>query len=106
MAVITLLAVVTAMVMPQLRFNRERAVREEAQALADLLQIARSRAVVTGRAHRVRLDFAASNRSLEWRPPTEDAPPPTSTESADLRPPPSGVAADFEPVPDSSGRRA
>ena len=106
MAVITLQAVVTAMVMPQLRWNRARGVRAEAEALADLLEAARSRAVVTGRAHRVRLDFAESSRRLEWRPPVEPEPqePAQGRERVDLEPPRS-VESEFEPVPGATGNR-
>ncbi len=107
MAVVTLLAVVTALVVPQMRWSRDRAVRDEAEALADLFRAARERAVVTGRTHRVRLDFAASEWRLEWLPPTnreeeEAARPPR--ERPDLVPP-RPPEAEFEPVPGVLGKR-
>ncbi len=105
MAVITLLALVTTLVIPQLGWRRDREVRDEAQALADLLAVARERALITGRRHRVILDFSASTRRLEWRPPvepTEPEAPSRGRERVDLEPPQFG-AGEFEPVPGAVG---
>lgn len=105
MAVITLLALITTLVIPQLGWQRDRGVREEALALADLLLVARERALITGRTHRVTLDFGASTRRLEWRPPEDEmeseAPSP-GRERVDLEPP-RNLTAEFEPVPGGVG---
>lgn len=106
MAVITLLALVTALVIPQLSWHRDRGVRDEAVALADLLAAARERALITGRTHRVELDFGASTRRLEWLPPEElreePAAAPRGRDRVDLEPP-SSTETEFKPVPGAVG---
>jgi len=103
MAVITVMGLIAAVVYPQLSWSRDRSVRAEAEALADTLEFARQRAVVTGRVHRVRLDFDASWHALEWLPPASAADAEPEPERLPLLPPPA-PEEDFQPVPNRAGR--
>ncbi len=101
MAVITIMGLVAAVVYPQLSWSRDRSVRSEAEALSDVLEFARQRAIVTGRVHRVRIDVNASWHQLEWLPPRfEDDPEPRGIALS----PPTPPEQDFEPVPNRAGR--
>lgn len=103
MAVVTVMGLVAALVYPQLSWSRDRAVRGEAEALSDVLEYARQRAIVTGRVHRVRLDLGASRHRLEWLPPRFDEDPDAGPEDLALSPP-VRPERDFEPVPNRAGR--
>jgi prepilin-type N-terminal cleavage/methylation domain-containing protein len=103
MAVITVMGLIAAVVYPQLSWSRDRSVRSEAEALAETLEYARQRAVVTGRVHRVRLDFDASWHALEWLPPITERPGEAEPELLPLEAPPPPEES-FEPVPNRAGR--
>jgi prepilin-type N-terminal cleavage/methylation domain-containing protein len=112
LAVVAMFALIAGMVLPNLRFGGDRAVRHAAERLGDAIEFARQRAIMTGREHRVVMDLDAGRYHVEWAPPpdpeseeTATPPAPAGSRHVDLEPPPaaSGVL-EFEPVPGSFGR--
>jgi type II secretion system protein H len=66
LAVVAILALVAAFVVPNLGGIRRRALRNEAQQIAAQLELARQRAVVTGVPHRLWLELDQAEYRLEW----------------------------------------
>ena len=66
LAVVAILALVAAFVVPNLGGFRMRALRSEATQLAAHLELARQRAIMTGVPHRVWLELDQSEYRLEW----------------------------------------
>jgi type II secretion system protein H len=113
LAVVAILALVAAFVVPNLGAFRVRALRSEAQQLAAQLEFARERAIVTGVPHRVWLDLDQAEYRLEWlaEDPETLAAEPAPVEELDIRgntplplaAPPAPLLAYF-PVPGNFGR--
>jgi prepilin-type N-terminal cleavage/methylation domain-containing protein len=70
LAVVAILALVAAFVVPNLGGLRRRALRAEARQIAAQLELARQRAIVTGIPHRLWLELDEAEYRLEWL--TED----------------------------------
>jgi type II secretion system protein H len=114
LAVVAILALVAAFVVPNLGQFRMRALRNEATQLAAHLELARQRAIMTGVPHRVWLELDESEYRLEWlvqdseqaelaaAAPAEDLDLAGNT-PLDLAAPPAPVL-DFEPIPGNFGR--
>lgn len=66
LAVVAILALVAAFILPNLGGLRRRALRNEAQQIASQLELARQRAIVTGVPHRVWLELDQAEYRLEW----------------------------------------
>src|SRR5262245_28795554 len=66
LAVVAILALVAAFILPNLGGIRRRALRNEAQQIASQLELARQRAIVTGVPHRVWLELDQAEYRLEW----------------------------------------
>jgi type II secretion system protein H len=66
LAVVAILALVAAFVIPNMGGLRRRALHAEAQQIAAQLELARQRAVVTGVPHRVWLELDQAEYRLEW----------------------------------------
>src|SRR6267142_4827808 len=66
LAVVAILALVAAFVVPNLGGFRRRALHNEARQLASQLELARQRAIVTGVPHRVWLELDQAEYRLEW----------------------------------------
>ena len=66
MAVIAIIALLSSLILPQLGFTTRSALRAEGRELAAHLEIARQRAVMTGKAHRVLIDVDANHYRVEW----------------------------------------
>jgi type II secretory pathway pseudopilin PulG len=66
LAVVAILALVAAFVVPNLGGIRRRALRNEAQQIAAQLELARQRAIVTGVPHRLWLELDQAEYRLEW----------------------------------------
>src|SRR5262249_30547807 len=112
LAVVAILALVAAFVVPNLGGFRRRALNNEAHQLAAQLELARQRAIVTGVPHQVWLDLDQAEYRLEWL--TED---PAEAEAAaapeeldvhgntplDLSPP-RARSIEFRPIPGNLGR--
>jgi len=115
LAVVAILALVAAFVVPNLSGFRMRALRGEAQQLAGHLELARQRAIMTGVPHRVWLELDQSEYRLEWLAQdtgaAELAAADEPREELDLNgntplvlaAPPAPVL-DFQPIPGNFGR--
>jgi type II secretion system protein H len=111
LAVVLILGLFAALVAPNVGFGSSRALRAEAEQLADALEFARQHAVMTGRSHRMLLDLEWGTYRIEWLAPEE--PPGTDASVGvaaspgsgllSLSPPPSALS-EFEPVPGGFGR--
>jgi type II secretory pathway pseudopilin PulG len=66
LAVVAILALVAAFVIPNMGGLRARALRAEAAQIAAQLELARQRAIVTGVPHRVWLELDQAEYRLEW----------------------------------------
>lgn len=111
MAVVALFALIAAMVAPVVDLGGARAVRREAEELGAAIELARQRAILTGRAHEVVLDLDARRHWVEW------AAPPDADEAAAGAPdggpggaapvamtPPAEALEELVPVPGAFGR--
>jgi prepilin-type N-terminal cleavage/methylation domain-containing protein len=112
LAVVAMFGLVAALVAPALNLGGSRATRREAEGLASAIELARQRAVMTGREHRVVMDLARASYWVEWTPPPEPAPRAAprglkpeggSERRIDLTPPDSGKDH-FVPVPGTFSR--
>jgi type II secretion system protein H len=114
LAVVAILALVAAFVVPNLGGFRMRALRGEAAQLASHLELARQRAIMTGVPHRVWLELDQSEYRLEWLaqdPETADLEATGRPDELDLNgntpldlaAPPAPVL-DYQPVPGNFGR--
>lgn len=119
LAVVLIIGLVSALVLPRLGVTASRALDDRAAQLAADLEFARQRTVMTAVPHRVTLDLDRGTWRIEW------APPPTEEEEAeaaaagrdardtglrgrayvDLSPPPR-ERGEFEVLPSSFARRA
>ncbi len=112
LAVVAILALVAAFVVPNMGGFRRRALRNEAEQLASQLELARQRAIVTGVPHRVWLGLEQAEYRLEWLAVDPEADPELAEpEEVDLRgnTPLSLVAPrrrelDYHPIPGNFGR--
>jgi general secretion pathway protein H len=110
MAVVALFALVAAMVAPVVDLGGARAVQREAEELAAAIELARQRAVMTGRVHELVLDLDAGRHRVEWAaPPEEDAvAAPAAVPAGGRTPvataPPATALDELVPVPGAFGR--
>jgi type II secretion system protein H len=95
LAVVATIALIAAMVVPNLNLGGSRAVRTAAQDLASAIEMARERAILTGRVHAVVIDVDRGAHWVEWAAPPEkeEAPAPAhdgreGEPKIDLVPPP------------------
>jgi prepilin-type N-terminal cleavage/methylation domain-containing protein len=94
LAVVATIALVAAMVVPNLDLGGSRAVRTAATDLASAIEMARERAILTGRVHAVVIDVDRGAHWIEWAaPPEPEEPPPAPSgrdgeRKLDLVPPP------------------
>jgi len=108
MAVVAIFGLMAALIVPNLDLLHARKLRSAAEQIADRLELARQRTVVTGKAHRLHIDLDASSYRLEWfgseKKPVEVEPEPQledwqtgSARNLSLAPP-RGEAATFHPI--------
>lgn len=106
-AVVATFALIAAMVLPNLDLGGSRAVRSAADDLAISIELARERAIMTGRVHAVIVDIDAGAYWIEWAKPPDAAPLAPATgrgeRQLDLVPPPLEGEA-LEPLFGSFGR--
>ena len=107
-AVVAILGLLIAIVVPGIGTLSGRRLRTRAQALAETLELARLRTVMTGVPHRVHLDLDAASWRLEWLASDaeergEQAPPPPTLDLKSSLPldlsAPKSAAASFRPLP-------
>src|SRR5262245_53371163 len=114
LAVVAILALVAAFVVPNMGGLRRRALRAEAQQIAAQLELARQRAIVTGVPHRVWLELDQAEYRLEWL-----AADPAAVAQAEMRAEaaldvhgntplalsaPPAPPLDYQPIPGNFGR--
>jgi len=73
LAVVFILALVAALVVPNLDGMRERALRAEAERIGAQLELLRQRAIVTGVPHRLWMQLDEAEYRLEWQHDAGDA---------------------------------
>jgi len=66
MAVVALFILMAALVMPNLSLFQGRKLRDRAENIADHLEFARQRSVMTGAPHRLHIDMREGTYRLEW----------------------------------------
>jgi prepilin-type N-terminal cleavage/methylation domain-containing protein len=76
LAVVATIALIAAMVVPNLNLGGGRAVRTAASDLASAIEMARERAILTGRMHAVVIDVDRGSHWVEWAAPPEKEPTP------------------------------
>ncbi|MDH3519936.1 MAG: prepilin-type N-terminal cleavage/methylation domain-containing protein [Myxococcales bacterium] len=112
LAVVAILALMTTFVLPNVGAMRERALRNEAGALAAQLELARQRAVVTGIPHRLLIDLESGGYRLEWLAQDSeqsatriDGPPEYDVRGGTPLPlaAPQATRLDYQPVPGNLG---
>jgi len=107
LAVVAIFALMAALIVPNMGILQARALSSEAEQLANRIELARTRTIVTGKPHRVNIDLEQSSYQLEWLatdagdgpepdPRQKDAAAGTSTLSLA---PPRAEAASFRPLP-------
>jgi type II secretion system protein H len=113
LAVVAILALVAAVVVPNLSGFRMRALRGQAQQIAVQLELARQRSIMTGIPHRVWLELDQAEYRLEWL--SEDPETASVANAAgdeidlagntplQLAAPPAPVL-DYQPIPGNFGR--
>jgi prepilin-type N-terminal cleavage/methylation domain-containing protein len=106
MAVVLLMALMISLFIPDFGLLSRMDLREQTKLLAANIELARQRAIITGRAHRLVLDLDAAAYYLEWRVQLEAAPIDESLSISEqqallIAPPP--LDFDFEPVPTIAG---
>lgn len=84
LAVAAILALVAALVAPNLSGLQQWRLRSEAQRIAARLELARQRAIVTGVPHRLWLDLGAAEFRVEWWMPDPGEPEREPVEALDL----------------------
>lgn len=109
MAVVAIFALLAAFVAPNLGFVSRRALRNDAEALAATLELARQRSVVTAVPHRIYLDLDNHAWRLDWLGAAEGEtalePLEASAGDANLAlDAPAAAAREYAPLPTSLGR--
>jgi type II secretion system protein H len=111
LAVVAILALVAAFVVPNFSGMRARALRSEAQQLAGQLELARQRAIVTGVPHRLWLELDDAEYRLEWLAEDPAAQTVAANQEFDLRGnaplslvAPRAQGLEYRPIPGTFGR--
>ncbi len=107
-AVVATFALIAAMVLPNLNLGGSRAVRAAADDVATSVELARERAIMTGRVHAVVIDLDRGAHWVEWsKPIAPETPAPAASDTGkrqlDLVPPPIEGEA-LEPLFGNFGR--
>jgi len=106
MAVMLLIALLATFLLPDFGILSRAKLRHETETLGATLELARARAVMTGKPHRMVLDLDAQRYYLEWEIDAPDEPVSGGAEGApapNLTVAPSAQLS-FEPIPTQSGR--
>jgi type II secretion system protein H len=108
LAVVAIFALLASFVAPNLRLLSSRRLWQQSEQLADRLEYARQRAVVTGIPHRLALDLEAGAYWIEWLGSDEPDAAPVALDLRGNSPislaPPPPAAREFRPLPGLFGR--
>ncbi len=116
LAVVAILALLSALVLPNLGLRASSALRDQAERIVAELELARQRSIATRIPHRMWIDLDAGATRVEWLV-TEAAalgqPEPAAPAELDLRAdaplplsPPRAASREFYPLPSALGRLA
>jgi prepilin-type N-terminal cleavage/methylation domain-containing protein len=110
LAVVLIMALLMSFFVPNLGASRGAAMLSEARKLAAHLELARQRAVMTGKIHRVLIDLESGGYRLEWYVNDADvsgealvAPGPVDLAAPLDLTPSTGSGREFAPIPTSLG---
>ena len=113
MAVVVIIGLLMALVLPGLGATSRRELLRQARDLASYLELARQRAVTTGVSHRVLIDLEQGGYFVEWYVNEDGAPSPPARggepelDLDDTGPlslaPPADESFDYRPIPSQSG---
>jgi prepilin-type N-terminal cleavage/methylation domain-containing protein len=114
LAVVAILGLTAAMVVPNLGMLGQRALRDQARELAAQIELGRQRAIMTGTPHRLLIDLDVASFHLEWltteaealgleAPPPEEEPDLLGDAPLDLSAP-AQEARSYYPIPGMFGR--
>lgn len=109
-AVVAILALVIALVVPNLALSRQGDLREAARDVAGALELARQRAVMTGKPHRLLIGLEDGSYQLEWfvsdaeEDPEAPPPPPLDLRGPIPLSPPTHDVPSYRPVVGELGR--
>jgi prepilin-type N-terminal cleavage/methylation domain-containing protein len=113
MAVVLIMGLMMALVLPGLGATSRRELLRQARDLASYLELARQRAVTTGVSHRVLIDLEQGGYFVEWYVNEDGAPGPPARggepelDLDDTGPlslaPPASENFDYRPIPSQSG---
>jgi len=78
LAVVAIFGLMAAIIVPNMNLLQARRLQNTAQQIADRLEIARQRTIVTGKSHRLHIDLDESSYRLEWTSTEKDAPKPNA----------------------------
>jgi len=73
LAVVAIFGLMAALIVPNMGLLQSRTLRAEAEQIANRLELARQRTIVTGKPHRLTIDLDESNYILEWLAADETA---------------------------------
>jgi prepilin-type N-terminal cleavage/methylation domain-containing protein len=110
LAVVVILGLLVSLFLPAIGAGGSRSLRKQGDRVASTLELARQRAVMTGKPHRVVLDLAGGAFAIEWLVSEgvaygdEDLDIPDEGEAEiDLLAPPVENARDYHPIPNRFG---
>jgi prepilin-type N-terminal cleavage/methylation domain-containing protein len=110
LAVVVILGLLVSLFLPAIGAGGSRSLRKQGDRVASTLELARQRAVMTGKRHRVVLDLAGGAFAIEWLVSEgvaygdEDLDIPDEGEAEiDLLAPPVENARDYHPIPNRFG---
>ncbi|MCG8589935.1 MAG: prepilin-type N-terminal cleavage/methylation domain-containing protein [Proteobacteria bacterium] len=111
MAVVAMLALLFALVVPRLQSREYYLLRQQAERVVSSLELARQQAVVTGVPHRVLLDLERGGYRVEWYVTEAEAeglgpeePGEIGADSPVDMSPPAALRREFFPLPGQMGR--
>ena len=110
MAVVLIIGLMMTLVLPNLGSRRAAGLRDQARDVAGYLELARQRAIVTGKPHRLFLDLEAGGYRVEWYTSDEEDAWLQPTAGLDLSgasaipmSPPNDATLDYRPIPSRFG---
>jgi len=83
LAVVAIFALMAAFIMPNLGVLGSRALSQQGERIANQLELARQRSVMTSIPHRVLIDLEASAYRIEWQGPDPEAEEPLPAQEPD-----------------------
>lgn len=107
LAVVVIIGLLASIVMPNLGVRESRALDDQVRGLANDLEFARQRTIMTGIRHRLLIDLDRGQYEIQWQQAEEEEAEDRYTDDGriDLSPP-TTAAAEFRPLDSTLGRAA